>query len=593
MTDIRLNKSVFGTNLSNYFSNDTVLFDTIHVNDGSKTAPSISFKNDTDTGFYRDLHGGVAKSIGYTIDGKFRFDVGATSSGRTYLELYKSNETSPIIQSTEGVSGVAITAIKDTTEIDKLIIKQSGSSSNLAIDFEGGDGIYKMGAHQLGFATENELQVEINNSYLGLNRVDIRGQDGSVSAPTYTFNNALTTGLYLSAPQTISVSGGGSELLRMYALHIEPQVPLYPLLGTVSLPSYSFHNDKNTGIYSSAADHIDFTTGGANRLDISTTNLTSKLPLRINYNAGNAQLSFQRAAGEYTNGTMFLDSANHFHISCTSGNGKIILTPHANGSVESSRFFHVLSGGIRSKQSHEVSSGVITNSNQASVIMERSGGNNAWGWAVQGGNNLGVNYFNGSSWSERGFVSTSGSGQINQTIQHRVSSKIKNPQIGMIVISTGKYDTWIPSAVKSKKDKDGITIDDALPIVEYSSKEKDPAVFGVISSVEETGKDKRTYQMGIWNFVFDKEEDDNRITINSGGEGAILVCNINGNLKNGDLICSSKIEGIGMKQDDDLLHSYTIAKITCDCDFNDKDFKIEPIENGKYLCALVGCLYMC
>ena len=61
---------------------------------------------------------------------------------------------------------------------------------------------------------------------------------------------------------------------------------------------------------------------------------------------------------------------------------------------------------------------------------------------------------------------------------------------------------------------------------------------------------------------------DNRLTINSVGEGALLVSDICGNIENGDLITTSIIQGIGCKQDDDLIHSYTIAKATIDCDFD-------------------------
>ena len=42
----------------------------------------------------------------------------------------------------------------------------------------------------------------------------------------------------------------------------------------------------------------------------------------------------------------------------------------------------------------------------------------------------------------------------------------------------------------------------------------------------------------------------------------------NGNILNGDYITSCTIPGYGAKQADDLLHNYSVAKITCSCDFN-------------------------
>ena len=64
-----------------------------------------------------------------------------------------------------------------------------------------------------------------------------------------------------------------------------------------------------------------------------------------------------------------------------------------------------------------------------------------------------------------------------------------------------------------------------------------------------------------------KESGDTRVYINSVGEGAIWVTNINGNLESGDYITTSNVAGYGMRQDDDILHNYTVAKITMDCDF--------------------------
>jgi len=51
---------------------------------------------------------------------------------------------------------------------------------------------------------------------------------------------------------------------------------------------------------------------------------------------------------------------------------------------------------------------------------------------------------------------------------------------------------------------------------------------------------------------------------------------MNGPLESGDYITTCDLVGYGMKQDDDILHNYTVAKITKDCDFNPK--YIVPIQ---------------
>ena len=74
---------------------------------------------------------------------------------------------------------------------------------------------------------------------------------------------------------------------------------------------------------------------------------------------------------------------------------------------------------------------------------------------------------------------------------------------------------------------------------------------------------------------------DNRLFINSVGEGGIKVCNENGNIENGDLLCSSSTTGIAMKQDDDIVRNYTIGKSTMDYNFTGNENK------------LIGCVYYC
>ena len=89
------------------------------------------------------------------------------------------------------------------------------------------------------------------------------------------------------------------------------------------------------------------------------------------------------------------------------------------------------------------------------------------------------------------------------------------------------------------------------------------------------------------------KQNDNEVIINSLGEGAIWVSDINGPLSNGDYITTSDIKGIGMVQDDDLLHNYTVAKITMNCDFKPRkipvekyvyvDGKLQKDQNGHYI----------
>jgi hypothetical protein len=115
--------------------------------------------------------------------------------------------------------------------------------------------------------------------------------------------------------------------------------------------------------------------------------------------------------------------------------------------------------------------------------------------------------------------------------------------------------------------KRAITINESLPLVSLSNVSYDKTCFGVISDAEDPNGN-REYGVGNFVSVFDKQVGDTRVFINSVGEGSIWVCDINGNLESGDYITTSNVVGYGMKQDDDIIHNYTVAKITMDCDFN-------------------------
>jgi len=169
--------------------------------------------------------------------------------------------------------------------------------------------------------------------------------------------------------------------------------------------------------------------------------------------------------------------------------------------------------------------------------------------------------------------------------------------MGRVVIATGKIKTDLSRNVEAPEpiepdtsdikkapdtewysliDKDGITIENAVPIVALSRKKKDKRVFGVFGATKRNTNNK------------------NRLIVNSVGEGAICVSNTNGNIENGDYIQSSDLLGYGEKQDDDLLHNYTIAKETMDCEFelDSPYYQCHEIENGVRV-AFIACSYHC
>jgi len=198
----------------------------------------------------------------------------------------------------------------------------------------------------------------------------------------------------------------------------------------------------------------------------------------------------------------------------------------------------------------------------------------------------------GANWITRSMISaTATGGYTNFTGIHHCKASSNylydNKYIGRIVSTTKKY-----SSINSVYGDDNIkrNLDkkewDCLPIVELSSKQNDKNVFGIITKIEDNHSKQREYQTGYMKHYYDKEEFDRRLHIAGVGEGGIWVCDYNtsnSNIESGDYITSSPILGFGMKQHDDLQHSYTVAKATMDCDFNPKLLPVKVIATSNIL----------
>ena len=167
----------------------------------------------------------------------------------------------------------------------------------------------------------------------------------------------------------------------------------------------------------------------------------------------------------------------------------------------------------------------------------------------------------------------------------------KKLHIGKIVVATGDYQNLEYDSEITKP-----LIGQALPKIKLASKRNEKACFGVVNRIEE-GEVRNYGYGGMVTSTMDVSDADRRVVVNSIGEGGIWVCNINGNLENGDYITTCEVPGLGMRQDSEMLCNYTVAKITQDCNFriNASNYDVEEFEfEGKtYRKAFVGCTYHC
>ena len=234
---------------------------------GTAAAPQYSFSADADSGMYRI----GADNLGFSVGTAKRLDLADTSLGLT--------------------SG--------TTAMELRLFEPSGSGTNYT-----GFKAQAMAAnpiYTLPAASGTAGQALTWNASDILTWSTPAGT-GDVVGPASATDNALvrfdgiTGKLIKNSDWTLSnatgnLTGAGTTLLAA---------------GSVSLPAYSFTADTTTGLYRVGASQIGITTGGTLRQTISTTAITSTLPLLgANGAVGAPQYSFssETTSGMYRIGT--------------------------------------------------------------------------------------------------------------------------------------------------------------------------------------------------------------------------------------------------------------------------------------------------
>lgn len=115
---------------------------------------------------------------------------------------------------------------------------------------------------------------------------------------------------------------------------------------------------------------------------------------------------------------------------------------------------------------------------------------------------------------------------------------------GMVVSATG--------VVAMRNDEKGDpSLSSTLPEITVSTTPNDPAVFGVY--IKEASLDEEHW--------YASKAEDRFGVINALGEGRVWVCDANGPVRVGDYITTSAVPGYAQRQDDDLLHNYTLGKV--------------------------------
>ena len=106
---------------------------------------------------------------------------------------------------------------------------------------------------------------------------------------------------------------------------------------------------------------------------------------------------------------------------------------------------------------------------------------------------------------------------------------------------------------------DDRTLGEPLYVCEPTTTAQDKAVIGIgTTDVLEAPNPKKPYE----------SSDDHQYSIISLGNWKLKVCSEGGNIETGDFLCSSNTRGHGMKQSEEQLMNYTVAKASESVDWS-------------------------
>ena len=139
----------------------------------------------------------------------------------------------------------------------------------------------------------------------------------TAALPSFSWTGDTNTGIYQPAADQIGISTGGTSRLVVTTSAITSTLPIRNATGSAAAPTYSTSGDTNTGIYFPAADTIGFAEGGVEALRITSTGAISVGSSGTNYGTsgqvltsnGNASPTWTNASSNITTQGLYENAA--------------------------------------------------------------------------------------------------------------------------------------------------------------------------------------------------------------------------------------------------------------------------------------------
>jgi hypothetical protein len=253
---------------------------------GIETLPGIAFTGDSDTGIYPYAANGLAISCA----GKFYVSVSES-------EFTVRTNTTPVARLTIGSAGQWTLGASGTGTTGQVFTSGGASGiptwttpSGLTFPILAPDGTDAAPSYsfaddtntgirgsstvdgQMHFVSNGTTRMLLDAAFMDFT-VPFRGGNGLDSAPTFSFSARTTTGIYSSAADTINFSAGSASRMQIDTNSIDFNVVMLGGNGSDNAPTYSFASDTDCGLYYVTTNDIALSAGGNAGVELTASNI--------------------------------------------------------------------------------------------------------------------------------------------------------------------------------------------------------------------------------------------------------------------------------------------------------------------------------
>jgi len=257
---------------ANLFSNSghSINFDTTYINyDVNSTVDEHKFSVDAVDKVVIDDDGLKSKSTIYMFDGAPLTDPSIAFENHTLTGLK--------YLATDGISFLSNNAQILGYDSNKIYANQVVEFTPATFSIANTTGSNKLqfvpATNTITFDTNSTTRLTITTAIVSAS-LPYQTASGSNTAPAFSFNVDTNSGMYRIGADNIGFATNGTLRADISTTALTSTLPIIHPAGTAAAPSVSFTGDTNSGIYSSGADQVGVSCGGAQVLNVNTLGIT-------------------------------------------------------------------------------------------------------------------------------------------------------------------------------------------------------------------------------------------------------------------------------------------------------------------------------